>query len=117
MASNKPIGTATVKLTKTVNKKVVTSTSESDVRIFSIIEKDLYSLILKATTIKIGAILANGICDAYGANSNKVKRTKALWKIPEKGLTAPLLMFVAVRAIAPVAGIPPNSGVKKFANP
>ena len=30
------------------------------------------------------------------------------WIIPETGLFAPALMLVAVRAIAPVAGMPPN---------
>src|SRR5690625_2845329 len=60
IASSSPIGTATVKLTNTVNKKVVTSTSESDVFNFNISANVLYSLILKATTIKIGAILASG---------------------------------------------------------
>src|SRR5699024_7385405 len=38
-------------------------------------------------------------------------------KTPDQGLTAPLLMFVAVRAIAPVAGIPPNKGVMILAKP
>src|SRR5690625_6461481 len=61
IASNKPIGTAIVKLTKTVNKKVVTSTNESPVRNFNMEANDLYSLILNATTIKIGAMLASGI--------------------------------------------------------
>src|SRR5690625_3819699 len=117
IANKSPIGTAIVKLTNTVSKNVVTSTSESPERNFKIEAKDLYSLILKATTIKIGAIAANGTCDAYGAKINSVSKTKTLWKIPENGLTAPLLMLVAVRAIAPVSGIPPKKGVTIFANP
>src|SRR5699024_915846 len=60
IAKNKPIGTAIVKLTKTVNKNVVTNKRESEVLNYKIEPKDLYSLILKATTIKIGAILASG---------------------------------------------------------
>lgn len=36
---------------------------------------------------------------------------------PDSGLTAPDLMFVAVRAIAPVAGIPPNNGATMLAIP
>src|SRR5699024_11396687 len=44
-------------------------------------------------------------------------KTKTLRKTPDQGLTAPLLMFVAVRAIAPVAGIPPNKGVMILAKP
>src|SRR5690625_2225787 len=78
IASNKPIGTAIVKLTNTVNRKVVTSTRESPVRNFKIDANDLYSLILKATTIKMGAIVASGICDAYGANKSNVSNTNTL---------------------------------------
>ncbi|MNV70669.1 hypothetical protein D3C71_1636480 [compost metagenome] len=36
---------------------------------------------------------------------------------PDSGETAPLRMFVAVRAMAPVAGMPPNSGAATFAMP
>src|SRR5699024_12248739 len=77
----------------------------------------LYSLILKATTINIGAMLASGMEDASGANNIKVKSTNPLWKTPEYGLTAPLLIFVAVLAIAPVAGIHPKKGVTILATP
>jgi len=37
--------------------------------------------------------------------------------MPETGVLAPERMFVAVRAMAPVAGIPPNSGDTIFAMP
>ena len=37
--------------------------------------------------------------------------------MPETGLRAPALTFVAVRAIAPVAGIPPNMGDTQLAIP
>src|SRR5699024_7480702 len=117
IASNKPTGTATVKLTNTVNKNVVIKTSESPDRSFTIWAKDLISLILSATTIKIGAILASGMCEAYGANKSNVNKTNTLLKTPEQRLTAPLLIFVAVRAIAPAAGIPPNKGVMILAKP
>ena len=36
---------------------------------------------------------------------------------PDKGETAPLLILVAVLAIAPVAGIPPKRGVMILAIP
>src|SRR5699024_3437772 len=117
IASNRPIGTAIVKFTNTVSKNVVTKTSESEVRSLRIEPNDLYSLILKATTIKIGAILANGTCEANGANNKSVSNTNTLWNIPENGLIAPLFIFVAVLAIAPVAGIPPKKGVTILAKP
>ncbi len=37
--------------------------------------------------------------------------------IPATGVRPPCLTFVAVRAIAPVAGIPPNKGAAMFAMP
>src|SRR5699024_439318 len=117
IANNKPTGTATVRLTNKVNRKVVANTRESLDFNFKMCMKDLYSLMLNATTIKIGAMLANGILDAYGANNNKIANTKTLCKIPENGLTAPALILVAVRAMAPVAGIPPNIGVTMLASP
>src|SRR5699024_113473 len=61
IASKRPIGTAIVKFTNTVNRNVVTRTSESAFLIFNILVNVLYSLILNATIIKIGAILASGI--------------------------------------------------------
>ena len=39
------------------------------------------------------------------------------WMIPAIGVLAPLRILVAVRAIAPVAGSPPNSGETMFAIP
>src|SRR5699024_6934883 len=62
-------------------------------------------------------MLANGIWEANGANNNKVASTNILWKTPENGLTAPLFILVALRAIARVAGIPPKRGVTIFAIP
>ncbi len=43
-------------------------------------------------------------------------RTMA-WMMPATGVCAPFLMFVAVRAMAPVAGMPPKSGEAMFATP
>src|SRR5699024_12445626 len=67
MASNNPIGTVIVKFTNTVNKNVVTSKSESDVRILNILPNVLYSLILIVTAIKIVAIVVFDIMDASGS--------------------------------------------------
>ena len=39
------------------------------------------------------------------------------WMIPAMGVRAPFLILTAVRAMAPVAGIPPKRGVTKFAIP
>ena len=44
-------------------------------------------------------------------------RSVIAWMIPATGVRPPFLMFVAVRAIAPVAGIPPKRGLAMFAIP
>ena len=46
-------------------------------------------------------------------NTNK----KIAWKIPATGVLPPALILVAVRAIAPVAGIPPKIPEAIFATP
>ncbi len=43
-------------------------------------------------------------------------RTKA-WTTPATGVRPPLLMLVAVRAMAPVTGMPPKSGETTLATP
>ena len=45
-----------------------------------------------------------------GAAARMITSNVNAWKIPAMGDTAPERMLVAVRAIAPVAGMPPNSG-------
>src|SRR5690606_14848017 len=63
-ANNKPTWTATVRLTKTVNKKVAAKTRESAVFIFRRSMNVCLSLIFQATIISTGAILASGITEA-----------------------------------------------------
>jgi len=50
-----------------------------------------------------------------GEQDNRQQRESVI--IPETGDFAPERMFVAVRAIAPVAGSPPNSGDTILAMP
>ncbi len=61
--------------------------------------------------------LASGIWDVYGANTINTINTIIPWMTRERGETVPFLIFVAVLAIASVAGIPPNNGVIIFAIP
>src|SRR4051794_18491923 len=103
----KPISTAVVKFTKTVRKNVTKRMIESVVLVFTMWANTFRSLIFHATTIKMGAILASGIYEAFGAKNSNTNKTTIPWIMPEKGETAPFLIFVAVLANAPVAGIPP----------
>ena len=54
---------------------------------------------------------------AIGAATRMIASNVMACTMPATGLRPPFLTFVAVRAIAPVAGIPPKSGVKIFATP
>ena len=77
----------------------------------------LHSLILYATTINIADNAVIGIIFANGINKSIVIRSVIACTIPEIGLLPPDLTFEAVLAIAPVAGIPPNSPDVILANP
>jgi hypothetical protein len=59
----------------------------------------------------------SGINRASGAAKRTIARRVSAWIIPATGVLAPERMLVAVRAIAPVAGSPPNSGERMLATP
>ena len=65
---------------------------------------------LYATTIRIAASTDSGMYRASGAATSSTTSSVSAWTMPATGVRAPERMLVAVRAIAPVAGRPPNSG-------
>ncbi len=72
---------------------------------------------LRATTNRMAASTGSGTWAASGAaNSSTASRVSA-WSMPATGVCAPDRMLVAVRAMAPVAGSPPNSGETMLATP
>ena len=54
---------------------------------------------------------------AKGAATTTITKSVSAWTIPATGDVAPRRMLVAVRAIAPVAGMPPKSGTTRLARP
>ena len=60
---------------------------------------------------------ARGILAASGAKKNNTNTKNTQWTKPASGLVPPWRIFVAVRAIAPVAAIPPKRGQTIFARP
>ena len=60
---------------------------------------------------------AIGIYCASGIRKRRISSRTTAWMIPAIGVLPPLLIFVIVRAMAPVAGIPPNKGATIFAAP
>ena len=60
---------------------------------------------------------AMGIYCASGMRKRKMSSSTAAWMMPATGVRPPLLMFVIVRAMAPVAGMPPKMGLARLAMP
>src|SRR5438094_986682 len=65
----------------------------------------------------LAGALERGMNFASGAAARMMMSNVSAWVIPATGERAPLRIFVAVRAIAPVAGMPPNSGLAILAMP
>ena len=58
---------------------------------------------------RIAAIVGIGIIPANGIRTTSTMTSVTEWTIPATGVRPPFLILAAVLAIAPVAGIPPNS--------
>ena len=52
---------------------------------------------------------------AKGMRNRKISNNTTAWMMPATGVLPPLLILVMVRAMAPVAGIPPKRGEAMFA--
>ncbi len=70
-----------------------------------------------ATTIRIAASVARGMSPAHRPKNNVIRSSVTAWVMPATGVRPPFFTFVAVRAIAPVAGMPPKTGETMFATP
>ena len=76
-----------------------------------------HSLMWYATTTRIAASVAIGMSAAHRPKKSVISSSVTACVMPATGVRPPFFTFVAVRAIAPVAGMPPNSGVTMFATP
>ena len=65
----------------------------------------------------MAASVANGISPAHLPKKTVMSRSTTACVIPATGVRPPFFTLVAVRAMAPVAGIPPNNGVTMLATP
>ena len=70
-----------------------------------------------ATTTRIAASVASGISAANRPKNSVMSNNVIACTMPATGVRPPFFTFVAVRAIAPVAGIPPKIGDAMFAMP
>ena len=70
-----------------------------------------------ATNIKMAAKVAKGTWLANGAATQTTSNKTSACTIPATGERPPLFTLVTVRAMVPVAGMPPKKGVTKLATP
>ena len=117
MASTMPISIATVRSTNTVSRKVTTITAASVRDSLRMEIKLRHSLMLYATMISTPASVAMGISAAILPMNSSMSNSVSECTIPAMGVRPPFLILVAVRAIAPVAGIPPKIEEKILAVP
>ena len=71
----------------------------------------------QATYNKMPANTANGTCTASGAAANTTTTSVRQCTRPATGEVPPERTLVTVRAMVPVAGIPPKNGTTKLAMP
>ena len=65
----------------------------------------------------MAASVASGMSAAQRPKKSVMSSNVSACVMPATGVRPPFFTFVAVRAMAPVAGIPPNSGEAMFAMP
>jgi hypothetical protein len=112
-----PIPTAQIKSTETVIKAVVIRTNALLLVVTKASRTETGFTILAAVTIKMPASALIGICPTTGAISNTHINKSIECTIAENLVLAPERTFTAVRAIAPVAGIPPIIDATTVAKP
>ena len=71
----------------------------------------------QATNSKMPASTASGMCSASGAATSTIASSVSACTMPATGDVAPARMLVTVRAMVPVAGMPPKNGTIMLAAP
>ena len=116
-ARTSPTSIATVRSTITVSRKVAISLVR-----YSMLKRRrrpnaCHSPMLNATNSRMPASTASGTWTASGAATRTIRSSVAAWTMPATGETAPARTFVTVRAMVPVAGMPPKNGTTTLATP
>ena len=116
-ATAMPTSTARMRSKRTVVAAVTTRMNASPPVERSTARTLCRSTIRTAVTISTPASAANGMAPTGAPrNSTTTSSTKA-WITDASRVRAPARTFTAVRAMAPVAGMPPNSGATTLASP
>ena len=73
------------------------------------VANERHSLMWYETTTSTAASAARGMNRVVRPRKTSTSSTVIEWTIPATGVRPPFFTFVAVRAMAPVTGMPPNS--------
>ena len=71
----------------------------------------------QATNSRMPASAGNGTSEASGAASSTISSSVMACTMPATGVRAPARALVTLRAMVPVAGMPPNRGLTMLATP
>src|SRR5216683_1377817 len=116
-ARTMPTSTAKVRSVTTVRVMVKSQTVMSAALSLRISGISCHSPMLYATIMRMAASAARGTFFTSGAANRTMASSVSAWIIPATGVLAPERTFVAVRAMAPVAGSPPKRGETMLATP
>ena len=117
IAITRPTSMAIVRSKNTVRSNVTKSTLVPDIELLHIDLMVLQPLMLYATITSTPARHGIGISSTILPRNSRTNNSTSVCTIPATGVRPPLFIFAIVRAIAPVAGIPPKNGVAILAIP
>ena len=112
-----PTSTAIVRSNTTVSTKVPTRIVRYWLLNWRSRTNSCHSPMFQATNSRMPASTASGTCCARGATASTISKMVIACTMPATGEVAPARRLVTVRAIVPVAGMPPKNGATKFATP
>ena len=112
-----PSSTATMRSKAIVAPAVIARTNASE-RVENRTARTLWTSTIRiAVSMSTPASAASGIRATSEPPARTTRTRTSEWTIAETRVRAPARTFTAVRAIAPVAGMPPKRGEARFASP
>ena len=116
-AKTMPMSTAMMRSTETVMAAVTTNATAS-ARVDRTIERTVATCTMRtAVTMRTPDSAASGIAPTGPAATSTIASSTRAWTTTDTRVRPPARTFTAVRAIAPVAGIPPKKPEPMDARP
>ncbi len=112
-----PSSTASTRSRKTVASSVMTKVFRSARVVWKMVRNTAGFTIRSATTTRTPPSAASGIRDTTGPSASMITSSRTAWVTEASRVRPPERTLTAVRAIAPVAGNPPNRPDARLARP